>query len=354
MSPAATLPPTGIEAMDRLVDFWQFLRTDPVARARAGQTPHRIIHRQNKAALRFFPARAGVAPAGVAPIFISMPLINTWTIFDLLPGRSVLEALTGAGIPVYLLDWGRPGPEDQPVTMADLVDDLLPRALDRASRHARAEGGDGSLQALGYCVGGTFLSLRLAHDPGPATRMALLAAPIDFHASGRLSTWASPETFPLDDIIDGLGNFPAPLMRGSFQLLRPSGQVAKWKGLYERIDDPGFRELWAAMEQWSEDGVAFPGEAYREYVRRCYFDNALITGGWTLGGRPVDLGAARIPADALAADGDHICTPDAAFGLARAWGAPTRTRQLKGGHVGVCVGKALPAALIAWAKERAE
>lgn len=335
--------------IDRMGELWRFLQADPVARARSGQSPHQIIHRQNKAALRFFPA---LSETRATPLFISMPLINTWTIFDLLPERSVVAALTAAGIPVYLLDWGRPGPEDRGVRLADLIDDLLPRALDRASRHARAEGGDGTLAGLGYCVGGTFLSLRLAHDPGPVSTLALLAAPIDFHASGRLAGWASPESFPLDELVDGLGNFPAALMRSSFQLLRPSGQVAKWKGLYDRIEDPGFRELWAAMEQWSEDGVDFPGEAYREYVRRCYFDNAMIAGGWTLGDRPVDLGRARIPAVAFAADGDHICPPEAAFGLARAWGAPTQTRQLKGGHVGVCVGKALPAALIAWTQEQ--
>ncbi len=341
---------TGLEFMDRMTDLARFLASDPVARARTGQSPHQVIHRQNKASLRYFPARG---EARLPALFISMPLINTWTVFDLLPGRSVVEALTTAGAPVYLLDWGRPGPEDAELRLAELVDDLLPRALDRASRHQRAQGADGGLQALGYCVGGTFLALRLAHDPGPVQRMSLLCAPIDFHASGRLALWARPETFPLDELVDGLGNFPPSLMRESFRLLRPQGQLSKWKGLYERVEDDDFRALWAAMEQWSEDGVDFPGEAYREYVRRCYFDNALMRGGWTLGSRPVDLGRARIPALAIAADADHICPPAAAHALTSAWGAPSTALTLKGGHVGVCVGKALPKALLGWLGERA-
>lgn len=341
----------GVEAAQKLRDLVAFLGQRPVERVKTGQTPHQVIHRQNKAVVRYFPPRG--PSAGKAPVFISMPLINTWTVFDLLPGKSVVGALVDAGVPVYLLDWGRPGPEDRDVTLADLVDGLLPRAIDRSMRHARQQHGADALDALGYCVGGTFLAISLARQPGPVRRLALLAAPIDFHASGRLSAWADPDTFPLDDIVDGFGNFPRELMRQSFKALRPSGEAAKWKGLWDRFDSESFRELWAAMEQWNGDNVDFPGETYREYVRRCYFDNALIAGGWTTAGRPVDLGAARMPALALAADGDHICPPAAAHGLAAAWGGPVETRTLKGGHVGVCIGSALPKALLSWVAEGA-
>ena len=341
----------GVETAQKLKDLAGFLKERPVDKVRTGTTPHEIIHRQNKAVVRYFPPRRqGGDPT---PVFISMPLINTWTVFDLLPGRSVVGALVDAGVPVYLLDWGRPGPEDRDVTLSELVDGLLPRAIDRSLRHARQHHGAEALDALGYCVGGTFLSISLARRPGPVRRLALLAAPIDFHASGRLSTWADPETFPLDDIVDGFGNFPQELMRQSFRFLRPTGDVAKWKGLWDRFDSESFRELWAAMEQWNGDNVDFPGETYREYVRRCYFDNAMMKGGWTLAGAPVDLGAATMPALALAADGDHICPPAAAHGLAQAWGGPVQCRTLKGGHVGVCIGSALPKALLSWVAEGA-
>jgi polyhydroxyalkanoate synthase len=255
------------------------------------------------------------------------------------------------GVPVYLLDWGRPGPEDAELTLGELVDELLPRAIKRATRHARAAGWLGADElpdALGYCVGGTFLSISLSRNAGLAGRMGLLAAPIDFHKSGRLAVWARPETFPLDDIIDGLGNFPKALMKDSFAWLKPAGQISKWKTLADKFDQTDFQDTWAAMEQWSDDGVDFPGEAYRAYVRGCYFENALVKGGWTLDGRPVNLGSATIPAHVWAASSDHICTPDAAFGLKEAWGGPVTTELVKGGHVGVCIGRAFPASLIKW------
>jgi len=334
-----------VNAASRAAAFTRFLAGDPVARARPGQTPHAVIHRDRAARLRFFrPARAAAAP-----IFVSMPLINTWTVFDLAPGRSVVAALVAAGVPVYLLDWGRPGAHDSRVPLARYVDGSLGRALSRAKRHAAETFGGDTLDALGYCVGGTFLAAHLARHPGSARRMALLASPIDFHASGRLATWAHPDRFPLDAVIDGLGNFPGALMQASFAWLRPAGQARKWRGLWDRIEDDDFRSLWAHLESWSAAPTEFPGEAYREYVRRCYFDNALMRGGWVMDGRPVDLSAGAIPALAIAAAGDHICPPAAAFGLADAWGGPVETLTLRGGHVGVCVGSRLPAALVDWA-----
>jgi len=339
--------------LDRTSQFALFLaeRASGAHRVTTGASPHQVLHRDNKARLLYF------APVGPVrrPVFISMPLINTWTIFDLLPGRSVIERLVGAGHPVYLVDWGRPGPEDAQTPLARYVDTTLGRMADRALRHVAATTGDADqLDAIGYCVGGTFLTMHVARAPARFRRLCTLATPVDFHASGRLAAWSKPGHFPLDALVDGLGNYPKEMMRESFRMLRPTGEGAKWQGLWSRVEDEGFRTLWAALEQWNGDGVDFPGEAYREYVRRCYFDNALVTGGWMLDGRPVDLGQGAVPVHAIAASADHIVPAAAAFGIERAWGrglpvAPRVTTQaIRGGHVGVCVGRELPDALLAW------
>lgn len=325
--------------VDRMFEAARFLAGDPLASARSGMTPHAIVHRDGPACVRYF----APAEARHAPVFVSMPLINTWTVFDLLPGRSVVQALVEAGIPVYLLDWGRRGPEARQTTVADLVEGTLRRSVDRARRHAGRR-----LQGIGYCVGGTFLAAYCALHPDAFERVAFVATPIDFHASGRLHQWADPERFPVDAIIDGWGNFPADLLKTSFDWLRPSNMTRKYKSLVDRIDAPGFQEVWAALEKWNGDPVDFPGEAYREYVKRCYFDNALVRGGWHLAGRPVELGAVKVPALSLGASADHIVPPPAAHALAEVWGGEVRTETLDGGHVGICIGRSLPRALVSW------
>lgn len=333
--------------LQRTIDTAAFLAKDPVRTLRTGLTPHEVVFHQGPASLRHFPVPDGTE-VRFPPLFVSMPLINTWTIWDLLPGKSVVETLTRAGQPVYLVDWGRPGPEDAHRPLAWYLDNLLARLLDRAERHARATYGAEKLDAAGYCVGGTFLSVFIARNPDRFRQAVFVCTPIDFHKSGRLVTWANPETFPLDALVAGPRNFPAWRMQDSFAWLRVSGTTRKWMSLWERIDQPEFPEVWAAFEQWNNDGVDFPGSAYREYVRQCYFENALMNGGWTLGTRPVDLSAAKIPALVLAADADHIAPPEACNGLAEAWGGPVTLQSLRGGHVAVSVSPKLPEAMLAW------
>ncbi|MCA9490952.1 MAG: alpha/beta fold hydrolase [Myxococcales bacterium] len=338
--------------LGRTFETLSFLADDPVRTARTGTTPHDVVFRQGKIALRHFPAAAD-KPRQRA-VLVSMPLINTWSVWDLLPGKSVFGKLSAAGIPVYVVDWGRPGDEDATRPLSYYVDEVLTRLFDRARRHDLANGGEGVLDAIGYCVGGTFLATHLSLHPEHAARTAFVCTPIDFHSSGRLVAWANPEHFPLDTLISNVGNYPADLMRTSFSWLKPQGQTAKWVGLWERIEDADFRTLWAALEQWNGDNVDFPGEAYREYVRRCYFENALLNGGWTLGSKTVDLRNAKHEALVIAAATDHIAPQAACYGLAKTWGGPVVLETIKGGHVGVSVGSRLPARLIAWLTQRDE
>jgi len=333
--------------LQRTIDTARFLRSDPIRTARSGRTPHRTIFTQGKSSLRYFPVPEGQT-VNCPPVLISMPLINTWTVWDLLPGRSVVEGLTGAGVPVYLVDWGRAGPEDAHRPLSWYLDDVLNRLVDRAERHAAVHCGGSKLDAIGYCVGGTFLAIHASRNPERFRQAAFVCTPIDFHKSGRLATWANPETFPLDAIVAGPRNFDGWRMADSFAWLRPAGATRKWMSLWERIDRDDFPELWAALEKWSRDAVDFPGLAYREYVRQCYFDNALIAGGWVLGTQTVDLQRAKIPALAITADGDHIAPTESCAALADAWGGSVEVQTIAGGHVGVSIGSALPAALVAW------
>lgn len=309
-----------------------------------GTAPHEVLFRQNKSALRYFEP----AERKSVPLFISMPLINKWAVFDLLPDKSVVRALVAAGIPVYLLDWGTPAAEDAAVGMEELLDSVLHRAITRARRHARERWGTEEMDGLGYCVGGTFLAAYLGLRPDTFRRVSLLAAPIDFRHAGRLKTWADAESFPVDAIIDAFGNFPGELMGQSFTWLKPDTTPQKWRGLWERFDQPGFRDTWAALESWNGDNIDFWGEAYRSYIRHCYFENAFFGAGWPVGGRLADLRRVKAPLHVFAADRDHICPPAAAFGAKDVWGGPVQCTELKGGHVGICLSRRLTDALVAW------
>lgn len=315
---------------------------------RRAETPHAVIHRQHETSLRYFPA---AVPQTAAPLFFNASLINTWPIFDLLPGRSLIGALTGAGVPVYVMDWGRPGPEAAERPLSQLIDSTLPRALRRATRHARQAGllaPDAALDALGYSVGGTFLAMTLARHPGLAARMVMLCAPIDFHASGRFARLADPSWLPLDDLVDGAGNIPGNLMRLSVLMVDPVANVRRLRQLWSAAGDQRAVSDWWLLQQWLFDSVAFPGACYREYLQRCYVENALIDGRWVLGDAPVSLFSGENPALVIAGRSDTICAPAGALALAHCWGGPVTTALLDAGHIDICLGSALPTLLLEW------
>lgn len=148
---------TPLSLFGRTTKTLEFLATDPVRDARTGTTPHDVVFRQGKVALRHFPAAPGV-PRRRA-VLVSMPLINTWSVWTCSPGApcsrswprpaSRPTSSTGAG----------PADQDELRPLSWYVDDVLTRLFDRARRHDVATGGTGQLEALGYCVGGKLLLL---------------------------------------------------------------------------------------------------------------------------------------------------------------------------------------------------
>ena len=166
--------------LQRTISTLEYLATDPVGGAKVGSTPHSIIHREGKAAVRYFAPEPTDQPR--RPLFISMPLINRWYIWDLRPEVSLVGKLIRAGHPVYLLDWGVPGDEDADRPLSYYVDTVLGRAIARSRRHAAAQHKTEDLAAIGYCVGGTFLAMHLARFPDAVSRVAFVCTPIDFHA----------------------------------------------------------------------------------------------------------------------------------------------------------------------------
>src|SRR5712691_13412573 len=76
---------------------------------KVGCTPREEIYRTNKSRLyRYQSSREHATPVLFVPnLGISRPYI-----FDLLPGGSFIEHMTGKGFDFYLLDWGVFGPED--------------------------------------------------------------------------------------------------------------------------------------------------------------------------------------------------------------------------------------------------
>ena len=317
-----------------------------------GATETEEVWREGGARLLRYRAGAYGANASRPPLLLVCSLINRPYILDLLPERSVVQRLLGAGLDVWLLDWGTPRAADAELSLGDYALGRLPRAVDATCSAT----GRNAVHVLGYCMGGTFALMALGADRLRAASLIALAAPVDFHDRGMLSTWCRSPGFDGESLARTYGNVPPHLLQPAFKMLDPISIATKLIHLDEKIEDDDFLRFFLAMETWLEDSVAFPGGAFAEWVA-AYRDNSLARGTLELDGEPVDLKRVRCPIFTAVAESDYITPPESSLAIERlADSCEHEVARMKGGHIGLSTGRAAHESLwprvAAWIKER--
>lgn len=308
------------------------------------RTPREVIWTKNKSRLyRYFPTRpVETRPAAVRPpLLLTYALINRPYVMDLYPGRSMIEYLVNRGFEVYLLDWTDWGPEDRGVGFDHLVYDYLRPAARRVMRHAGSE----DFHLLGYCMGGTINLLYAALHPGPEIRsLILMTTPVDFTDYGLFSLWLSDENFALDKMVQTMGNIPPEIIDFGNKMLKPVANfISPPLSLYERIEDSSFVRHFIALNQWVNDGIPFPGEAFRQWIQDFLRDNRLARGELVLRGNRVDLGRITCPLLTVVGNQDHIVPPKQTRPVIDLVGSRKKEYcPVKSGHIGLITGPAGP------------
>lgn len=317
------------------------------AKADTGQTPKEVIWTKNKAKLyRYTPMGEKRFPV---PILMIYALINRPYVLDLMPGNSLVEFLVSKGFDVFMLDWGTPGDEDKNLSFEDYVLDYMPRAVKKVLRASHAE----EITLLGYCMGGTMTAMYAALFPDkPLRNLVLLTAPTDFAPDemGLFGVWTSEKYFNPDRVVEAFGNVPADLIDTGNRMVRPvTNYVGSYVTMWDRIMQGKSMDTWLAMSKWVNDGVPFPGEAFRQWIREFYQHNKLVKGEIKLRGHGVDLANITCPVLNIAGKKDHICTlPQAEATMGLISSQDKEFFVIDAGHVGLLTGS--EARKILWPK----
>lgn len=300
--------------------------------ARVAPTARDTVHRDGKGSLYRFRG-AGDARTHV-PVLLVPSMINRWYVLDLRQGASFADALAaGAPWDTYCFDWGVPEDEDRYLAWDDVV-----ARLRRVVRRVLRLSGASKVAIVGYCMGATLSGIFTALHPELVAALVNLAGPFDFSEAGRLGTMVDARWFD-PRAMTSAGNLSAQQMQAGFLALAPTGSIAKWVGLFDKIHDERSREAFAALETWASDNVPFPAAAYVTYIEELYQKNLLVRGEHHVAGERVDLARIRCPVLTIVAEKDAICPPKAALALnALATGEPKDVLSVPGGHVGAVVG----------------
>ena len=300
-----------------------------------GATPRDVIY--SRGTLRLYHYRPMTDEVYRVPVVCVMSLISKPWILDLTPGQSLIEYLLRQGFDVFMVDWGVPRPEDKNLKLDDYVLDLLPRCFEQVQKFS----GEPDYTVFGYCMGGMFglMHRGIFHD-APVKNLVCAATPVDMERMGLFYRWSDRRFFDVDHLVDTMGNIPPDLMLRAFELLRPSERWFSYVKLLDNLWDPMYVYGYRVMYKWTNEQIPFPGEAYRQFIRELMWENKLMTGQLTLGGRRVDTKAITCPVLNVMAEHDHIAPYPATAPLTSIVGTEDKEDVvLKGGHVSLVAGK---------------
>lgn len=239
------------------------------------------------------------------PLLICPPWINRYYILDLQPKNSFVNYLVEQGFTVFIISWKNPDASYRDVGFEDYITEGLFTAVDVV----RDITGEDSINALGYCIGGTMLSAGLAimHAKNDKRIQAatFLTTLTDFSHAGELSIFtddgqitALEKQMQKDGVLDGRS------MASTFSALRANDLI--WSFVVSNYL-LGKQPFPFDILYWNDDSTRMPCAMHSWYLRKLYLENAMATPGKVkLLGTPIDLTKLNLPMYMVSALNDHI------------------------------------------------
>jgi polyhydroxyalkanoate synthase len=265
-------------------------------------TPGKVVFRNHLIELIQYAPQTATTFA--EPVLIVPPWIMKFYILDLTPQESLVRYLVEKGHTVFIVSWLNPKADDRNLGMDDYLKSGVMAALDAVSAIVPRRG----INALGYCLGGTLLSIAAAFMArGGDTRLnslTLLTCELDFSEPGDLSLFIDDSQLDaLDDAMADKGYLDGGQMGGSFAMLNARDLIwSRMVSAYLMGESPPP----GALASWNADATRMPYRQHSEYLHQLYRDNALARGCYLVDSKPVALQDIRLPVFCLGTQRDTV------------------------------------------------
>ncbi len=258
------------------------------------------------------------------PLLVIPPWINKYYILDMRPENSYIRWLVDRGHTVFIVSWVNPSPALAKKTFDDYMRDGVLESL----RQIESITGEKDANVIGYCIGGTLLSITMAYlaahgEEGKIASATFLTTLVDFENSGDLKLFTDDAQLEkLDKEMAEKGVLSSRALQKTFSLLRANDLI--WSFVINNYL-LGREPFPFDLLYWNDDSTNMPAMLHSFYLRAMYRDNLLtVPGGITVSDTPIDISEIRTPTYFLSTREDHIAP----------WKATYQTTQMvKGPHV---------------------
>jgi polyhydroxyalkanoate synthase len=292
-------------------------------------TPGKVVYQNDL--MQLLQYEATTKQVMKTPLLVVPPWINKFYILDLTPEKSFIKWCVDQGITVFVLSWVNPDARLAQKSFEQYMREGVIEALDKIELTT----GEKQVNALGYCVGGTLLSITLAYLAAKKKRRVksatLFAAQVDFSNAGDLMVFVDEERIQqLETHMKAQGYLEASRMANTFNMLRSNDLI--WPYVVNNYMR-GKKPLPFDILYWNSDATRMPAANHSYYLRTCYLDNKLSKGEMEIGGVTLDLHKVTVPIYNLATREDHIAPANSVLCGSQFFGGPVKYVLAGSGHI---------------------
>ena len=267
------------------------------------------------------------------PLLIVPPWINKYYILDLKPENSFVKWLTEQGHTVFMISWINPDESLGHLRFEDYMQSGILEAIAEIEKTT----GEKSVNAIGYCIGGTLLAMTLAYlkakkEDKRIKSATFLTTLLDFENSGELKLFTSEEQIDLlEKTMGQSGILDGRHLAQTFSMLRANDLI--WSFVINNYM-MGREPFSFDLLYWNDDSTNLPAAMHSFYLKNMYRDNKLIEkGGIKLDGIPIDLSSVETPSYFLSTKDDHIAPWIATFEGPKLFSGPSEFVLSGSGHI---------------------
>ncbi|MCY4305226.1 MAG: class I poly(R)-hydroxyalkanoic acid synthase [Aestuariivita sp.] len=265
-------------------------------------TPGKVVYRNRMMELIQYEPVTDVVYE--TPLVLFPPWINKYYILDLKTQNSLIRWVVEQGYTLFIVSWVNPDDSYAQVGMEEYIEEGYLAAI----REIKEITNQSQVNAVGYCIAGTTLSLTLSllkkRDDSSVKSATFFTALTDFSDQGEFTPFLDDDFInAIEEEVREKGVLPFYIMARTFSFLRSNDLVYApvIRNYMMGETPPAFDLLY-----WNGDGSNLPATMLMQYLHGLCRRNEFTQEGFELFGEMLHICDVDIPIYSVTCETDHI------------------------------------------------